>query len=228
MQIFKLLCAGVAMRETARVLGCNYKTVYLKFKWLGTRAQEFHLSQKLKAETIYIDEQESIEHTKLKPLTIALAVNEDYKILGAKVGSIPAKGHLAAISYKKYGYRENESTLKTKELLLQIKEQLSTPLKTIKSDEKPSYKKLIKTLFPATTHEHHLAQENKEKRREQKYLKSEKLIHDPLFPVNHMCAVLRDHIKRLTRKSWCTTKVKEHLELHLYLYIAKTNEYRFL
>ena len=38
---------------------------------------------------VYIDESESIEHTKLKPLTIALAVSDDYKILGVKVGKIP-------------------------------------------------------------------------------------------------------------------------------------------
>ena len=74
----------------------------------------------------------------------------------------------------------------------------------------------------------YLASSNKEKRREQKYLKSEKLIHDPLFEVNHTCAVLRDHIKRLARKSWCTTKLKEHLELNIYLYIAKKNKYRFI
>lgn len=38
---------------------------------------------------VYIDESESIEHIKLKPLTIALAVGDDYKILGVKVGKIP-------------------------------------------------------------------------------------------------------------------------------------------
>ena len=216
------------MREIARLLDCNYKTVYLKFKWLGLRAKNHHSKQQLSAETLIFDEQESIEHTKLKPLSIALAVNESYQILGVKVGTIPAKGHLSLISKRKYGYRENESELKTKELLQEIQAQLVSPPKLIKSDAKYSYKKAVKSLFPKVPYEQHPSKENKEKRREQKYLKSEKLIHDPLFEVNHMCAVLRDHVKRLTRKSWCTTKFKEHLELNLYLYIAKANRYRFL
>ena len=226
-QIFKLVTSGVALREIARLLGCNYKTVYYKFRWLGFRAKEFHKKQILKASEIYFDEMESIEHTKLKPLTIALAVNENYQILGVQVGSIPAKGHLAQISQKKYGPRANESSEKTKELLVNIKEQVSSVF-SIKSDAKPLYTKLVKEILPAVSYEQFPSRDNKEKRREQKYLKSEKLIHDPLFPLNHTCAVLRDHIKRLTRKSWCTSKVKEHLELNLYLYIAKVNKYSFL
>ncbi|MBL7544039.1 MAG: hypothetical protein JNL11_09490 [Bdellovibrionaceae bacterium] len=34
---------------------------------------------------VSIDESKSIEHTQLKPLTIALAVSDDYKMLGVKV-----------------------------------------------------------------------------------------------------------------------------------------------
>ncbi len=144
------------------------------------------------------------------------------------MGTIPAKGHLAGIALKKYGHRKNESLAKTKALLSQVAGQLMTPVTLIKSDAKPSYKSLVTKIFPGITYEQYLSRSNKEKRREQKYLKSEKHIHDPLFEVNHVCAVLRDHIKRLTRRSWCTTKIKKHLELSLYLYIAKKNEYRFI
>lgn len=216
------------MRETARILNCNYKTVFLKFLWLSRRAKEHHLKQVFKVNTILFDEMESIEHTKLKPLTIALAVSDQYQILGVQVGQIPAKGHLAEISYKKYGFRKNESSQKMRELLSQIQQQLSSIPSIIKSDAKPSYKEMVKAIFPTTKYEQHISKSNKEKRREQKYLKSEKYIHDPLFEVNHICAVLRDHIKRLARRNWCTTKLKDHLELGLYLYIAKRNQYRFI
>ncbi|WP_415061948.1 hypothetical protein [Bdellovibrio sp.] len=57
-------------------------------------------------------------------------------------------------------------------------------------------------------------------------LKTEKHIFDPLFPINHICARSRDLTKRLVRRSWCTTKVPEHLERALYLLIAKNNKYR--
>ncbi|AHI06085.1 putative transposase [Bdellovibrio bacteriovorus W] len=226
-QIFKLATSGIALREIARLLNCNYKTVYYKFKWLGPRAKEFHKNQHFNSKEVFFDEMESIEHTKLKPLTIALAVNEHYQLLGVQVGSIPAKGHLANIAYRKYGYRANESSDKINELLLSIRSKVES-IQEIKSDAKPLYKNLVKNIFPNVPYKQFTSRDNKEKRREQKYLSSEKRIHDPLFPLNHTCAVLRDHIKRLARKSWCTSKIKEHLELNIYLYIAKLNQYRFM
>ncbi len=49
----------------------------------------------------FIDEMESIEHTKLKPLTLPLAVGDDYRIYAVSVGRIQAKGPLADLSRKK-------------------------------------------------------------------------------------------------------------------------------
>jgi hypothetical protein len=50
---------------------------------------------------------ESIEHTKLKPLTLPLAVGDDYRIYAVSVGRIQAKGLLAELSRKKYGRRQS-------------------------------------------------------------------------------------------------------------------------
>jgi transposase-like protein len=182
--IFRLLCAGVSLRETARVLKCSYKTVYLKFIWLGRRAKEFHLRQSFTINELQFDETYSIEHTKLKPLGIAIAVDDNYKI-----PNLP---------------------------------------NIVKSDAKTEYKKVVQEIFPKAPYQVFSSSEFKEKKREQKYLSQEKRIFDPLFSINHVCARLRDHIKRLTRRSWCTTKVPEHLELNIYLYIAKNNKYSFL
>jgi len=35
---------------------------------------------------------------------------------------------------------------------------------------------------------------------------------DPLFNINHTLAMMRDNIKRLTRRTWCTTKVANSLD----------------
>jgi hypothetical protein len=215
------------MRRTARNLKVSYMTVYRKFLWLSSQAEEFHLNQKFTPLEIQFDEMESIEHTKLKPLTIALAVTDHYQILGIKVGSIPAKGPLADISYKKYGPRLNESSLKTKELLLEVKSKLLCYPRILKSDQKPGYKQIAEEIFPEVSYEQHSSRGNKEKKREMKYQKLEKKIFDPLFALNQRCAKFRDHIKRLTRRSWCTTKRKDHLEKHLMLYIAYNNNYQF-
>jgi hypothetical protein len=45
---------------------------------------------------------------------------------------------------------------------------------------------------------------------------------DPLFIVNHTCAMLRANVNRLIRKTWCTTKdparLKDHLDVFMYFY----------
>ena len=42
---------------------------------------------------------------------------------------------------------------------------------------------------------------------------------DPLFALNHTCAMLRANINRLIRKTWCTTKKFEMLQNHIYIYM---------
>lgn len=225
-QIYTQYTSGVTLRRIAQNLNCNYKTVFRKFLWLSAHAEKFISKKKLISKEIYIDESESIEHTKLKPLTIALAVNENYQILGVKVGRIPAKGLLAKVSVKKYGRREDESEKCIRSLLENI--QLDNTDFIVRSDAKLSYQKLVKQIFPGIKHEVFVAKVNKEKRKEYKYTNQEKRIFDPLFRVNQRAAKFRDHIKRMTRKSWCTTKRIENLERQLNLYIARNNEYEFL
>lgn len=227
-KIFDYLTSGVSLRRTAKKLRCNYSTVYRKFLWLSERAYQHHLKQNFAVNILQFDEMESIEHTKLKPLTIALAVCDAYKILGVKVGMIPAKGHLSQISRQKYGPRPDQSSLVIKDLLTNL---MITPKGKnfiVKSDSKPSYKALVRTAFPDQKHVTHLARANKEKRREMKYTKFEKQIFDPIFATNQRMAKFRDHIKRLTRRSWCTTKKIINLEKNIYLYIADNNGYQLI
>lgn len=45
-----------------------------------------------------------------------------------------------------------------------------------------------------------------------------KVRFDPLFSLNHTCAMLRANINRLFRRTWCTTKVPENLGAHIAMY----------
>lgn len=58
---------------------------------------------------VYFDEMESFEHTKFKPLSIALCMARDRRIITAEGARMPAKGLLAARARKKYGFRPDES-----------------------------------------------------------------------------------------------------------------------
>jgi hypothetical protein len=51
-----------------------------------------------------------------------------------------------------------------------------------------------------------------------------KVGRDPLFSLNHTCAMLRANLNRLFRRTWCTTKRIDRLEAHLWIYVRFHNE----
>lgn len=91
-------------------MGINKVTVARKFAWLAGQARQAHraalASGQLNASYVQFDEMETIEHSKLKPLSIALVVRpKTGEIIGAKVATMNCHGHMAALSQKVYGWR---------------------------------------------------------------------------------------------------------------------------
>lgn len=220
----ELLCSGVSLQRVSLVLKINPITVQRKTKYLALKArrsqEKFLASRKDKVRQMDFDDMITSEHTKLKPLTISLAVDvSERHILGAVVAPIGAFGHLAEISRSKYGKREN----KHKEALKVLFEKISPTIHgnaVISSDEHQNYPEFVRRYLP-----------NREHRRYkggrgcivgQGELK--KLHHDPLFILNHTCAMLRANVNRLIRKTWCTTKCKERLQDHLDIFVSFYNE----
>ena len=219
-----LLNSGVSQRRSAHLLGIDKKTVSRKFLFLAQMAKLEHekFLQKYKKQpikNIQFDEMESFEHTKLKPLSIALAVNADNRhILSARVCVMPAKGHLAKISVKKYGRRPEHRGKNMKDMLKELSPYVA-PSAIYLSDQNPRYPKWLKTVHPNCKHR------TVKGRRGcivgQGELK--KIGFDPLFSLNHTCAMIRDNINRMRRKTWATTKKLERLQDHLMLYIVFHN-----
>ena len=97
---------------------------------------------------IQFDELQTIEHTKCKPLSVAMAVSKnERKILGFRVSSMPATGHLATISRKKYGPRPDHRKAGLTDLFNDLSQFLS-PTVTISSDECSFYNGVVKQYFP--------------------------------------------------------------------------------
>jgi len=221
-RVARILAAGVSMRECARVLNLNKKTVVRKLIHMGPRAQkQLHaLNQKRqKAKIIEFDDLETFEHTKCKPLAVGLAV--EYKtrwILGYEVAQMAAKGLLAKKALKKYGYRPDQRTEARAKLFGQLKEFIRDDA-VIKTDENPHYENDVKKFFPSATYQTYKGR--KSSLGGQGELKVGGF--DPIFSLNHTCAVLRYRISRLIRKTWNTTKKKERLSLHLALIILHHN-----
>lgn len=222
LMIAKLLSGGYSQRRSALDLVLNRKTIVKKFLFLGNLALERLpiLQQSLKKVSVMqFDDMETFEHSKLKPLSITLAVEEGFRrILGFQVSEMPAKGLLTKKAILKYGPRKDKRARARDLLFQEIKPYLKEDV-IIKSDQNPHYPTSVKKHFPNATHftfkgrRGCVVGQGELKRGG----------HDPLFSLNHTCAMLRDNIKRLARRTWCTTKKKERLLLNIAIYAANHN-----
>ena len=111
-RVNQFLCSGVSQRRCAILLKVNRKTVVRKFLFLSMIARFYnhkHLAFRSEVSEIQFDDLETIEHTKLKPLSVTMAVERSSREkLGFKVAQMPAKGLLAKKSVKKYGFRVDQ------------------------------------------------------------------------------------------------------------------------
>jgi hypothetical protein len=222
--LFRLLCSGVSQRRAAILLNTTRNTVHRKFRFLAIQARHWHFDSIQDFKTnpslfVQFDDMETSEHSKLKPLSIPLAVDsEGRKILAFDVAVMPAKGHLARKSLQKYGYRPDERP-QALERMFRSLESCVHPKALFLSDQNPLYARRVEKFFPEAEHE-----QVKSRRGcvvGQGELK--KIGWDPLFSLNHTAAMLRANINRLFRRTWCTTKKRERLLDHLYLYAAFHN-----
>lgn len=222
--IFKILSSGVSMRRSAIIVGVHRITIERKLSYLAKKSRQMHAELLLKIGTqkiehLQFDDLITTEHTKLKPLSISVAVDKGSRvILGAFVSQIPAFGHLAGLSKMKYGKRKSFHREGLSKLFQEIAPAIS-PTVRIESDEHRLYPEVISKFFPHA---------------EYKQYKGEKAMiaglgelkkngRDPLFAINHTCAMLRANINRLFRRTWCTTKRPQRLEDHLAIYMAFHN-----
>jgi transposase-like protein len=218
-----LICSGVSQRRAARILGANRKTIVRKFRFLAARARIQNELDRHRVRPpvreLEFDDLETSEHSKCKPLSVALAVDpKTREILSFKVSQMPAKGHLAGISRQKYGPRKDERPAGWNALHLELKPLLA-PGVIIRSDENPHYARFIRRHHPAAIH-----QTVKGRRgcvAGQGELK--KIGFDPIFSLNHTCAMLRANLNRLFRRTWCTTKNRQGLRDHLDIYVQFHN-----
>lgn len=214
--VFRLLSKGMSQNACAQVLQVDPKTIARRVILFGKCAKKHIQNDKGLVHEIAFDEMESFEHTKLKPLTIPVAIeNKTRKILHIGVGQIAAKGHLANISRKKYGYRQCQRKIELNKMFRKIKP-ITNSEALFYSDESHHYPKALRKYFKDATHKTF-------KGRRAAIIgqgEMKKGGYDPLFFFNQTAAMIRDNIKRLARRTWCTTKIKERLLdlLHIYAF----------
>jgi len=224
--LFQLLNSGVSQRRAARILKVNPKTVVRRFRWLADQARIQHeafLTQEFlphSVQALQFDDLETHEHSKLKPLSVALAVQpESRKILGFAVSRMPAKGLLARPALKKYGPRADERAQGWNRLFESLKP-IVHPRALWRSDQNPHYPRHLKAHHPECRHE--TVKGRRGCVAGQGELK--KIGNDPLFSLNHTCAMTRANLNRLFRRTWCSTKTVQGLLDHLAIYCQYHNQ----
>lgn len=215
-EILSLLVKSVTQRDIARHLGINRKTVARRLEFFGKLAIEISHVENLKlpmAQKIEFDELETSEHTKMKMVSVILAVeSRTRRILSLRAARMPTKGLLAKRAVKKYGKRQDERPQKRKECFEELQSLVGDGA-YIKSDMNPFYESLVQKHFPKSLHIEYKGRTARNNGHGEL-----KRGFDPLFSLNHTCAMNRSQLSRLVRKTWATTKRIERLSDHMNLY----------
>ncbi len=215
--VFRLICSGLSQRRCALLLGLKQESIARRVRLFGNTSKmnlKAYRKNRSKIKIINIDEMETFEHTKCKPLTLPIAVEEKTrKIVALGVAPIAAKGRLAMVSRKKYGRRECRRSQVLDQVFTDLKDCCTEKTK-FKSDESIHYPKRIKKFFHSAPHT--VFKGLRGCVTGQGELKSARF--DPLFTLNHTYAMFRDNLNTLARRTWCTCKKPKMLEHLLYMY----------
>ena len=222
LKTLELLASNVSIRRAAVLLRVDKKTIARRLPFLAKRCRRKNQKRldelKGRVHNIQLDDLITKENSKLKPLTVTIVVDEDRRrILAAEVSKIPAFGHLAKLAVKKYGERKDEHFEGLTRVFQKIAPIVSAEV-LIKTDEHQRYPGFVSTYLPKSKHltfkseRAHVAGQGELK----------KVAFDPLFAINHTCAMFRSSMNRLIRKTWCTTKdparLKDHIDVFIYFY----------
>ena len=214
---FLTLCSGVSQRRAAYIFNVVPRTIARRVKKFGEICEKNltkYREQRAKVNAVEFDELESFIHTKLKPVTIPIAVEKKTrKVLALSIGNIGAKGHLKQLSIKKYGRRPSECLSALKSMAKDLKACIALKAR-IGSDKCPLYPKLVRDSFPEA--KHFTCKGSRGAVVGLGELK--KTVFDPIFTLNHTYAMFRDNLKTLSRRTWATAKRKDRLLHLLYIY----------
>ncbi|MBK7644162.1 MAG: hypothetical protein IPJ19_14135 [Planctomycetes bacterium] len=232
-KIFLALISKVTLRQIAKTHHCTLRTVARRLDLFGKQGRGFH-EWRMRMRGIatpwegqfQLDELETFEHNRrLKPVTVPVLVHKpSYCILHAEVGTLPARKPLSKANLAKLArYEKLEGDVKRKsesrekmtrcfEVLARVCDPKAKVF--VGTDEKHTYGVALKRLFGAR-----LVHQKTHSSVPRSY-------KNPLFPINHTFAMLRDNLSRLVRRNWGASKKREKLESHLWIYVAWRNYVR--
>ena len=222
----QMFSRGMAMRDIAASVHVSRTTIARRLVFLGEQARrrnaallEEIFSEIGPPEAVQYDDLITAEHTKCKPVSVGLMVQEKTRfILDHSVAQIPAFGHLAAISKAKYGKREDHSRRERHRFFAELAFQYPS-INSIRTDNHKHYPVVVGRYFPDVIHHRHKG----ERGTVQGQGELKRCGRDPLFWVNQTLAMLRSKMSRLQRRSWNLSKKIVSLDHHLAIYSEAHN-----
>jgi hypothetical protein len=200
--------------------------VVRKFLFLAQNAEAMHLeklgNKEFDVAHCQFDEMLTFEHTRLKPISIALAVQkQDSKLISIQVAQSHYQGILSSVAIRKYGPREDQSHVARRRVLTTLQSQITGSCNLV-TDAKLVYRTEVASHVPGAT----LVQIKNRGSRLQRLLGAKRRnIKDPMFELNLVAAKIRHDLSRMARKVWVTTKCQDRLHKHLMLFLASQNGY---
>jgi len=159
--VFRLLCSGVTMRRTALVVGVSRTTIERKTTWLANRARSIHNKRladgELKTSLVQFDELQTFEHTRLKPVSVAVAIRaKTGEIIDIDVAMMSSFGAMVRRTRELYPYW-HEARKGARESVFRSVAKCAKPGITIRTDKDRRYPPIINRLVPDARIEQHLS-----------------------------------------------------------------------
>lgn len=229
--LFDEFISKCTMRHSARLHGLSRKTVSHRLERIGRHCEKLHRHHLAHAAVkgglsgvFQLDELETFEtDRRLQPVTVPVLIERSsYFVLHTAVASLPARGGLVPRDRKRkeereerFGKRRSGSSRVVRESFEVLREAAaSRPPLLIQTDRKKTYQSLLTRVFGDRAQHHRISS------------KAKRSYTNPLFPINHTLAMMRDALSRLVRRNWANSKKRSRLRPHLWVWVVWRNYVR--
>jgi len=226
-KVFLLLATGLGLRQTARNVDLSRRCTELKFRKIARHLRRLNLNLRgvLSAPDLQFDELETFEGRRnTRPLSLPLLIERKTRfVIWGESAPIRPSGTMSEA--RKQAIRDDErrfgprKDLSGRSVLRTLRrgaalcpEAFGVRLST---DEKTTYPLAASKAFAPRPLRHE--QTNSQLARE---------TWNPLLPINHTEAMIRDHQGRLRRRSWLASKKRRYLDLAVQVWMAYRNYVR--
>ena len=201
--MFLSIATGVGLRQTARNVGLTRRNTELKFRKLARHLRRLNLRLRgplPEGAELQLDEFETFEGRRnTRPLSVPVLIDSASRFaIWAESATIRPSGRMTpkrllaiARDEARYGRRKDRSSRAVERTLRRGADLLLGRRVRLSTDEKSTYPAIARRVFGRGNVAHSRTSS-----------KLPRTVRNPLFPINHTEAMLRDLLGRLRRRSW--------------------------